>query len=136
MQAFDKQVTQSVYNDNIKPDILLGRATEDPPQAQVHGHSGDLPHGPSCSPNCQQCQVEAGAAQAVPHDHYVQGAACRKTQERTHQDQDGDDGSLRKQPGHDVSPGKRYRRSRSRREHDFGGSHCEYERPTRNGRQH
>jgi hypothetical protein len=28
------------------------------------------------------------------------------------------------------SPGKRYRSSRSRRERDFGGSHCEYKHPS------
>ena len=32
--------------------------------------------------------------------------------------------------GTTPSPGERYRRSRSRRERDFGGSHREYERPS------
>jgi hypothetical protein len=133
VQAFDKQATQSVYNDKIEPDSY-GYFVGEPQKIHLkHKCTGTLETYPMIHPvppivNRVKWKRELHKQFRTTITCRVQLAErCKSAPIKAKTEM------LDLYPssqGTTLSPGKRYHRSRSRRECNFGGSHREYERPS------
>ena len=133
VQAFDKQVTQSVYNDKIEPDSH-GYFWGEPQKIHLkHKCTGTPETFPMIHPappivNRVKWKRELHKQFRTIITCRVQLAERRKSAPIKAKTEMMD--LYASSQGTTPSPGERYRRSRSRRERDFGGSHREYERPS------